>query len=148
MTQRQLPPHGNIAPPAEPFTSLDDTVRGTVAEIVQRSKRRRIVRIVALILGAALVGAAVTALVLRPHDDAKGMTPDLAVAYVQDEFPGRFPDSAKLKLLFSSTCHVLDEGGTRMQATVPMIDGGLSGEESAYIFGVGVASTCPQYTQR
>lgn len=152
MTQHQVP-QGSVPPPAEPFVALDDTVEDTTADVVHRSRRRTTAKIAAMI-GAALVlvGAAVlvTVLVMRPDKPSPGhgMTSELAVAYVQDEFPGRFTNPDKLVALFKTNCLVLDAGGTRTSAIAPMLEAGLTSEESSYILDMAIYSTCPRYAGR
>lgn len=134
-------------PPAEPMSAWNDMIGAETPPPTPRSNRLRwlLAGLAVLVLIAAAV--IVTALVARPDKPAKGMTQELAVTYVQSEFPGRFPDSAKLITLFRSNCNVLDQGGTRTAAILPMIEGGLSSKEASYIIDISIDSTCPKYRQ-
>lgn len=148
MTQQHLPQHGNTAPPTEPFTSLDDTVRGTAEDVVRRSRRARRRKLGAL-AAAVLVAVVSLVVVLATRSDkppaAAGMTQQLAVSFVQDEYPQKFKDPAKLIVLFEATCGVLEEGGSRPDAILPLLQANLSQQEAAYIYDMSVRSTCPQY---
>lgn len=139
-----IEPQETTAPPAEPIAVWDAMINGQEPPSKPRRRPWLLAGAVALVLIAAAVVA--TVLVTRP-DKPKGMTQDLAVAYVQSEFPGRFPNADKLVLLFKSSCHVLDVGGNRTSAVLPMIEGGLSGEESSYILDMAIYSTCPRYAK-
>lgn len=148
MTQHQVP-QGSV-PPAEPFVALDDTVQDTSADVVRRSRRRWPWLLAGLGVVVLVVAAVVTTvLVMRPDQPAPRMTQDLAVAHVQDEYPGRFTDSAKLIALFNATCHTLDEGdGSRPAAILPFLQAGLSADEATYILDMSIYSTCPRYAER
>lgn len=147
MTHQHLPPHDNIAPPAEPFTSLADTVHDTAEDVVLRVRRTRRRRIVALVAAVGLVAAVLaTLLAVRTDKPATGaMTQDLAVSFVQSEFPAKFKDPAKLIVLFEATCNVRQAGGTRADAILPLLEADLSQQEAAYIYDMSVRSTCPKY---
>lgn len=145
MTQQQLPPHGNIAPPAETFTSLSDTVHGSAEDVVLRSRRTRRRRIVALLVAACVVLAALTTVLVMRADKPPAMTQQLAVSFVQSEFPAKFKDPAKLIVLFEATCGVRQAGGTRADAILPLLEADLSQQEAAYIYDMSVRSTCPKY---
>ncbi len=148
MTQQHLPRHGNVAPPTEPFTSLDDTVRGTAEDVVRRSRRTRRRKLVALV-ATVLVAAAVLVTILATRSDkppaTAAMTQQLAVSFVQDEYPQKFKDPAKLIVLFEATCGVLEAGGARPDAILPLLQANLSQQEAAYIYDMSVQSTCPEY---
>lgn len=156
MTQEQLP-HRNVAPPTEPFTSLDDIVRGTAEDVVLRSRGKHQRKVMALIVAGVILvvaTATVTMLVVRRSADGtrpaskSSMTPALAVSYVQDEYPGQFPNDDKLLTLFNATCTVLDAGGSKADAVLPMIEGGSSTEQASYILNIAIYSTCPKYAER
>jgi hypothetical protein len=135
--------HPVVTKPAEQLDAKLDN------ETAKQARRRWLWPAVAVVV-ALLVGAAIGILATRPTADqspANRMTPDLAVAYVQSEFPGQFPDRAKLTTLFKATCHVLDEGGTRLSAITPMQSAGLTVDEASYILDMSIYSTCPKYHQ-
>lgn len=138
-----------VAPPAEPISVWDAEINGE-----QPPERRR--RWPWLLAGIALVAVTVlaTLLVVRavggdePSTPANGMTQDLAVSYVQSEFPGKYTDAAKLIALFNATCHTLDEGnGSRYSATLPLLQAGLTVDEATYLLDISIDSTCPKYRQ-
>lgn len=146
----QMSQHTRPQPDA---AALEDTVRDTTADIVQVSRRRRI-RVIIAAAACIILLAVATVIVVRatgdpaPTSPANHMTPELAVSFVQDEFPGTFTDSAKLVTLFTATCGVLDAGGNRDAATAPMLQGGLTTEQASYILDMAINSTCPKYAER
>lgn len=132
-------------PPAESLTPLADAT----AVVAPGSRRRRRIVIAAAAVVAILAIALVVVLQAAGGSDTpkpvNGMTPQLAVSFVQDEFPGQFTDGEQLIKLFTATCHTLDAGGDRQAATLPMVQGGLTAEQASYILDMSVYSTCPKY---
>jgi hypothetical protein len=130
----------NQQTPTEPLTSPADA---------GASRRHRRIVITAAAVVALLAVMLFVALRAAGGGDTdapvNGMTPQLAVSFVQDEFPGQFTDGEKLIKLFTATCVVLDAGGDRQAATLPMIQGGLTAEQASYILDMSVYSTCPKY---
>lgn len=71
------------------------------------------------------------------------MTPDLAVTFVQSEFPGQFLDGEKLIDLFRSNCHLLSIGYPYDETVQGMVDAGFSVQEATYVANMSIYSTCP-----
>lgn len=143
-------PPQRTAPPALPMSAWEDFESGVTDTIGAAPQRRRWRWLMAGLAVIALVAASVitTVLIMRPDKPAPRMTQDLAVALVQDEFPGKYRDSAKLIALFNATCHTLDEGnGSRFAATLPFLQAGLQVDEATYLLDISIDSTCPKYRQ-
>ena len=71
------------------------------------------------------------------------MTPDLAVVFVQSEFPGQFFNGEQLQELFRANCHLLELGNPYPAMVQGMIDAGFTSVEAGYIGRMSVFSTCP-----
>lgn len=140
-------PHERTAPPAEPMSAWEAEISGRPTP--RQSRRWRWLAAGLGVLALVAAAVVVTVLVTRPDKPAPRMTPELAVAFVQDEYPGKYRDAAKLIELFNATCHTLDEGnGSRYAATLPFLQAGLSVDEATYILDISIDSTCPKYAQR
>lgn len=71
------------------------------------------------------------------------LTPDMATAFVQSEFPGHWTDSDRLIELFNVNCRLLADGLSYDNTVQGMVDGGASAIEAGYIVSMSVYSTCP-----
>lgn len=71
------------------------------------------------------------------------MTPDLAVTFVQSEFPGQFFDGDNLIDLFRANCHLLEIGYPYSETVQGMVDNGFSAQEAGYVMNMSIFSTCP-----
>ena len=144
-------PSERVSPPAEPIEVWDREIQGDTAPPARRKPWLWLLAAAALVAVTALA----TVLIVRaaggddPATPAKGMTQELAVSYVQSEFPGKYTDEGKLIALFNATCHTLDEGnGSRFSATLPFLQAGLTVDEATYILDMAIHSTCPKYGDR
>ena len=83
----------------------------------------------------------------KPVEQAppRKMTPDLAVVFVQSEFPGQFINGDRLKELFVANCNLLMMGNP-YDATVEglLIGGTYTVAEATYIVDMSIYSTCPE----
>lgn len=108
--------------------------------------------VAALLIASALREAPATEAVdntlnaaTKPAEKAppRKMTPDLAVAFIQSEFPYRFPNDDKLRDLFVANCHLLELGQSYRDTVQGMIDSRSTVEEAVYIMNMSIYSTCP-----
>lgn len=74
------------------------------------------------------------------------LTPDLAVVFVQNEFPYRFPNAEQLTKLFAANCRLLELGQTYNDTVQGMVNSRLTAEESVYIMNMSIYSTCPNHS--
>lgn len=73
------------------------------------------------------------------------MTPDLAVTFVQNEFPGHWigPGEGYLRDLFRTNCRLLELWQSKQAVEDGMISAGLTDVEASYVLNMSIFSTCP-----
>lgn len=84
----------------------------------------------------------------KPVEQAppRKMTPDLAVTFVQHEYPGEFTNSDRLLDLFRANCRLLELGQPYDAVVQGMVDSNVITQPQAiYILNMSIYSTCPDH---
>lgn len=82
----------------------------------------------------------------KPVEQAppRKMTPDMAVTFVQHEYPGEFTNSDRLLDLFRANCEMLNAGATYDTTVQGLIDTNvITAPQAIYIVNMSMFSTCP-----
>lgn len=82
----------------------------------------------------------------KPVEQAppRKMTPDMAVTFVQHEYPGEFTNSERLLQLFKANCEMLNAGASYDMTVQGLIDTNvITTPQAIYILNMSIYSTCP-----